>query len=990
MAPEFRPIDYSLSFVLPQRLTDVASWHEHAPFAFALMTVLRPRLLVELGTHRGDSYGVFCQAVAELSLETRCFAVDTWRGDEHSGLYGDEVLEELRAYHDPRYGLFSTLLRSTFDEACHGFADGSIELLHVDGLHTEEAVRHDFENWLPKLGPRAVALFHDTSVRERGFGVWRFWSDVSNRYPSFEFSHGNGLGVLAVGRDVPAEILRLCGASTDLRRRFAGFYEALGARVLLAGRAQQQGRRLAALKQALTEKERTIAERDDALAHKDRVMADRDRALADKDRALAERDAQLQNVSASLAEITAELSRLTRSRSWRYSAPLRQAAAIARRVRDEGPRGLVVALPRMRRSLPSKVHEGERAFLASGALNRAWYGGVPLDVPAAGSERAGLETRAARIDREDTRAIIALTAKPGADGDPSGHGGAPSNSVRSLAPLEEIARYLASVSPESVPARPGGPPSFTIVTPFFRHRAYLDACAASVDALRQRSEGLALEWLLISDDPDYQDADLERAVPEALRPITRILSGGRRLGIVRRLNQGIAEARHEWILFLDCDDLIHSDALGVLRRWIERFPRCRYISSAMVDIDEKDAVLRYRRRTSGPAHLLAEGMTAGHLKAIRRDAFEHHGFLDEGFAGCQDYEFALRLAFEEPILYVPEYLYSYRWHQSSQSVAEGARQTTTADAVVRHYALRYLRHPNGGGVRPEKSHFAPLPRRAAAIVRTQGTRPDFLLEALESLRLQTFPVRAIVVVHGDETAANRVRATVARSGGEVEVLHAPDTGRRRGHPVNVGLRHLYRTGTDLAFVFFLDDDDIVYPLFAERMREALIETGADLVHAASNRRVPGKAAERGYVPLPAPCLLVDNFIPINAYAVRFSTAREQELTFDESLEVLEDWSFLVRALGEGLRFSPVDETLSEFRIIGDGNRPRKKRPAIWASCRDQIRREVDHAYQSLGRAALLEQFLMFPSEALEVLPASNRRLVVAARRLVDEKCPVRP
>ena len=205
----FLPLDHPLVLEQPRRLSDVDNWHEHIPFAFFAVSALRPRVVVELGTHKGDSYCSFCQAVAELALPTRCYAVDTWAGDEHSGRYGPEVLEELRAHHDPLYGAFSRLLQQTFDEAAPTIADGSVDLLHLDGCHTYEAVAHDVETWLPKLSDRGVLLLHDTNVRQDGFGVWRLWDELSPGYPGFAFAHGHGLGVLAVGPDGRQPIRRV-------------------------------------------------------------------------------------------------------------------------------------------------------------------------------------------------------------------------------------------------------------------------------------------------------------------------------------------------------------------------------------------------------------------------------------------------------------------------------------------------------------------------------------------------------------------------------------------------------------------------------------------------------------------------------------------------------------------------------------------------------------------------------------------------------------
>lgn len=225
----FNPLDHPICFSNPLRRA-ISAWWSHIPFGMFLIDLLKPKVLVELGTHHGVSYCAFCQAAKELGLDIRAYAVDTWQGDDQSGLYGPDVLADLRAFHDPLYGDFSTLIQSTFDEAVNYFVDGSIDLLHVDGYHSYEAVKHDFDTWLPKVSQRGVMLFHDINMRERDFGVWKFWEELQSEYKTFEFKHGHGLGLVVVREcpDALKPILELAG--NDLLN-FRDFFYQLGRRM---------------------------------------------------------------------------------------------------------------------------------------------------------------------------------------------------------------------------------------------------------------------------------------------------------------------------------------------------------------------------------------------------------------------------------------------------------------------------------------------------------------------------------------------------------------------------------------------------------------------------------------------------------------------------------------------------------------------------------------------------------------------------------------
>jgi hypothetical protein len=179
----------------------ISAWMQHVPFMAWAIRNLEPRSYVELGTHYGVSFFAAVQTAAFLKLPLEARAIDLWEGDRHAGMYGNEVFDHVSARAKKFSGV--TLTRSLFADARKLVPDGSVDLLHIDGLHTYEAVREDFDTWVSSLSDRGVIFFHDVRETRSDFGVHILWSELQAKFPSFTFDHGHGLGVLLVGSRVP-------------------------------------------------------------------------------------------------------------------------------------------------------------------------------------------------------------------------------------------------------------------------------------------------------------------------------------------------------------------------------------------------------------------------------------------------------------------------------------------------------------------------------------------------------------------------------------------------------------------------------------------------------------------------------------------------------------------------------------------------------------------------------------------------------------------
>ena len=291
------------ALINPARLVNLDSRVGHIPFLSWLVSTQRPNVIVALGAYADNSYGTFCQAIIENSLPAKAFAVEPWQRDGNR--FSEESnFQEYRAYHDSGYGHFSVVIRKTFDEALAGFADGSVDLLHIDGFHSYQYAKHAFETWLPKLSVRGVVLFNDTAVDDGNVGIRALWEELRLIYPGFNFKHGNGLGVLLVGWQPESSLEKRAGSnqSDEEWQITSQLFQALGQRF-------EQQILLDDLQEALLCRNAQI----------ESMVKDRDCRLSSLEQSVAGLNQALHDLDTQIAENAA----IRRSLSWRITQPLR-------------------------------------------------------------------------------------------------------------------------------------------------------------------------------------------------------------------------------------------------------------------------------------------------------------------------------------------------------------------------------------------------------------------------------------------------------------------------------------------------------------------------------------------------------------------------------------------------------------------------------------------------------------------------------------------
>uniref|UniRef100_A0A6C0CUD6 Methyltransferase n=1 Tax=viral metagenome TaxID=1070528 RepID=A0A6C0CUD6_9ZZZZ len=164
-----------------------SAWCGHRKFAEFLVDHYKDPIVVELGVDYGFSTFVFANALNETN--GKIYGIDLFLGDIHTGYRNtyDSVINNISEHNLKNI----EIIVGDFTEISNKW-ETPIDILHIDGLHTYDAVKNDFNNWNKYLKDDGVIIFHDVSVPY--FGVKHFFKEVTYGFKLY-FIHSAGLGI---------------------------------------------------------------------------------------------------------------------------------------------------------------------------------------------------------------------------------------------------------------------------------------------------------------------------------------------------------------------------------------------------------------------------------------------------------------------------------------------------------------------------------------------------------------------------------------------------------------------------------------------------------------------------------------------------------------------------------------------------------------------------------------------------------------------------
>jgi len=177
-------------------------------------------------------------------------------------------------------------------------------------------------------------------------------------------------------------------------------------------------------------------------------------------------------------------------------------------------------------------------------------------------------------------------------------------------------------------------------------------------------------------------------------------------GLARRLNEGIEQARGEFVARMDADDVAHPERLARQVEYLRAHPECVAVGTDTLEVDSE----RWPIRTLGvvAAHeeiearlLQGDGGALVHASAMyRREALRALGGYRVELEAGEDVDLHLRLAERGRLANLTEVLFEYRKNPAGVTLNRRLEMRRAQDAAISDALARRGRDPASAPRRP--------------------------------------------------------------------------------------------------------------------------------------------------------------------------------------------------------------------------------------------------------------------------------------------------
>lgn len=171
-----------------------------------LLATRRPRRVLEIGTANGGTLFLFCRVADPVATIISVDLPGGWFGGGYPAWKG--ILYRCFPGRGQKFHLIraDSHSRETFDRVRNLLSGERLDFVFIDGDHTYEGVRRDYEEYRKLCADDAIIAFHDIvpNATDPDCEVPRFWEELRATEQTGEFvenpnQDGAGIGVVFLG-----------------------------------------------------------------------------------------------------------------------------------------------------------------------------------------------------------------------------------------------------------------------------------------------------------------------------------------------------------------------------------------------------------------------------------------------------------------------------------------------------------------------------------------------------------------------------------------------------------------------------------------------------------------------------------------------------------------------------------------------------------------------------------------------------------------------